>query len=169
MTNSRTEIEKLTRYMIATDVLARPLESLGKKGTRRLDKKATSIVDLLNQDGDLGNSVYVDVEQIGEELKARTINEGVNAFCKKYPTHGKILKGFIEEKRVARNKYLVYGLNEGYKLGEEDYVSVMTDLGFNRREASAMYPHIIAVSERLGKANEYAERSILLKVQKKKK
>lgn len=163
MTNSRTEIEKLTRYMIATDVLARPLKSLGEKGARRLDKKAASIVELINQDGEFGNSVYASVAQINEDSKARTVNEGIDEFCKDYPKYGTILKGLIEEKRVARNKYLTYGLNEGYKLGEEDYVHVMTDLGFNRREASAMYPQIIAVSERLGKANEYAKRSILLK------
>jgi hypothetical protein len=169
MTNQRTEVEKLTRYMIATDVLARPLESLGKKGTRRLDKTAKNIADLIRAEGDLGNSIYAKIEEKEEELKARTMNEGIDAFCKKYPTHGKILNGFIEEKRVARNSYLVYGLNEGYKLGEEDYLKIMTDLGFDKREASSMYPHIIAVSERLGKAGEYNERSILLKDQKKKK
>ncbi|MBI2124870.1 hypothetical protein HYT92_03705, partial [Candidatus Pacearchaeota archaeon] len=45
---------------------------------------------------------------------------------------------------------------------EEDYLGVMMDLGFNRREASSVYPHILAISERMGKASEQAERSIIV-------
>lgn len=161
----RTEIEKDTRYMIAADILSRPLESVGQKGGRRLCKKAANIVELIRQNEELGNSIYATIQKREEEQRARTQNEGIKAFCREYPKYGKVLMGLIEENRIARNKYLVYGLNKGYKLGEEDYIGVMMDLGFERREASAMYPHIIAISERLGKAGETAERSILLKEQ----
>ena len=63
---------------------------------------------------------------------------------------------------MKQNKYLSYGLTEGFKLSEEDYIGVMMDLGFDRREAASIYPHIIAISERLGKASEQDKRLILI-------
>jgi hypothetical protein len=53
-------------------------------------------------------------------------------------------------------------LNKGYNLSEENYVQIIMDLGFERREASAIYPHILAISERLKKADEQMKRTILL-------
>jgi hypothetical protein len=38
----------------------------------------------------------------------------------------------------------------------------MMDLGFEKREAAGLYPHVIAISERLKKADENKERSILI-------
>ncbi|MBI2046707.1 hypothetical protein HYT26_00890, partial [Candidatus Pacearchaeota archaeon] len=108
-------------------------------------------------------------EEKPEEMKARTQNEGIDEFCKKYPQYGKILNGLIEEKRMGRCNYLVYRLKEGYKLSEEDYVKVIRDLGFDEREAAAIYSHILSYSERVGKAGESNERTILLKEQKKPK
>lgn len=158
----RTDIEKDTRYLVAGDISYRILKSLGERGVRKLDKKAGEIDSLLKGDDDIGNSVYARVER-RDESKARTLEEGIEEFNKQYPDHCSILKGLIEEKRDKKKKFLVYGLKEGYKLGEEDYARVMMDLGFDRREANSIYPHIVAISDRLGKANEKAERTILLK------
>ena len=158
----RTEIEKFVRWLIASDILYRPLKSLGEKGLRRLDKTAKEISDLLKEEEEVGERVFAKIEKKDEEEKARTMRQGINAFKKTYPEHGEILEKMIEEKRMKSNKYLVYGLQEGFKLGEEDYVRVMMDLGFDRREASSVYPHIIAISERLKKARVEAERRILL-------
>ena len=157
----RSELEKKVRGLIAADITYRVLKSLGEKGVRRLDKRAAEIVDLLDEGEEPNNRFYVRIEGSQEE-KARTMKEGINAFNKKYPRYGKILEGLIAEKRTKRNKNLVYGLNEGYNLSEEDYVQIMMDLGFERREASATYPHILAISERLEKADEQRERTILL-------
>lgn len=162
MTNERTEVEKESRYLIAGDISYRVLESLGKRGTRRLEKAAKNIETLLKDSEEKGNSVDVRISKIEEEEKARTVNEGINEFYKQFPEQGSILKGLIEEKRAKKNKYLVYKLNENYKLGEEEYVRVMMDIGFDRREANSVYPHILAISERLKKADEKKERTILL-------
>jgi hypothetical protein len=165
----RTEVEKLTRRLIASDILYRPLKSLGEKGVRRLDRVASNISDLLKDDSEMGERVTAKIEYRDEEEKARTLNEGIKEFSKKYPKYGSILEELIEEKRSKHNKYLVYKLNEGFKLGEDDYLSVMEDLGFERREASSLYPHIISFSERIGKSDIYGERNILLKKKEKKK
>ena len=157
----RSELENKVRRLIAGDITYRVLKSLGERGNRRLKKRAVEIVCLLKEGEEPNSRFYVEIERIKEE-KARTMRGGINAFKKKYPNYGKILEGLIAEKRIKRNKNLVYRLNKGYKLSEEDYVQIMMDLGFEKREASAMYPHILAISERLEKADEQMERTILL-------
>ena len=157
----RSDLEKRVRRLIAGDITSKVLKSLGDKGDRRLKKGAKEIVNLLGEGEEPNNRFYVGIEKSKEE-KARTMKEGINAFKKKYSRYGKILEGLIAEKRIKRNKNLVYRLNKGYNLSEENYVQIIMDLGFERREASAIYPHILTSSERLGKANEQMERTILL-------
>lgn len=157
----RTEVEKCVRWLVASDILYRQLKSLGEKGVRRLEKTAKELSSLLKEGEEVGERVIAKTEKRDEE-KARTLREGINAFKKKYPSYGEILEEMIAEKRLKRNTYLVYSLQEGYKLGEEDYMRVMMDLGFERREAASIYPHIITISQRLEKAAEQAQRSILV-------
>ncbi len=157
----RSELEKRVRRLIAGDITYRVLKSLGDKGTRRLNKRAANIVELLEKGEEPNNRFFAEIKVIPEQ-KARTMKEGIDAFKQKYPNYGKILEGLIAEKRERKNKNLVYLLSKGYNLSEEDYVQVIMNLGFEKREASSMYPHILAISERLGKADEYKERTILL-------
>ncbi len=164
----RTEIEKYVRGLVSADITYRPLKSLGEKGVRRIDKKAEDLAGLLRKGEEKGNRIEARIEERPEEEKARTLNEGIDEFCKKYPPYGKILKGLIEEKRIERRNYLIYNIKEGYKLSEEDYIKILEEIGFNKREAASIYPHILAISERLGKAGENLERNILLKEQVKK-
>ena len=156
----RTELEKRVRRIIAADITYRVLKSLGEKGVRRLDKRATEIVGLLDKE-EQGDRFYARIEKTEEE-KARTLRQGIDAFKKKHPRYGNVLEGLIAEKRLERNENLIYGLTKGSKLSEEDYVQIIMDLGFEKREASAMYPHILAISERLGRADEHKERLILI-------
>jgi hypothetical protein len=157
----RTEIEKPVRELIASDIVYRPLKSFGERGVRRLEKIAKEVSVLLKEGEEVGERVFARVEKRDEE-KARTLREGINAFKKKHPEYGEILERMIAEKRTRNNRYLLYGLQEGFKLGEEDYMRAMMDLGMERREAASLYPHIIAISEMLGKAGEQAQRRILV-------
>ncbi|MEM3405415.1 MAG: hypothetical protein QW117_00345 [Candidatus Pacearchaeota archaeon] len=165
----RTEIEKYVRWMIASDILYRTIKNLGEKGMRRLNKTAKNIADLIEKKEEIGERIIAKIEELTEERRARTMKEGIEEFSKKYPQYGKILKGIIEEKRLERNKYLVYALKPSFTLAEEDYLQVIMDLGFDRREASAIYPHILEYAEREGKSSFYEERKILLKESKNKK
>lgn len=157
----RTEIEKETRTLIATDILYKPFSSLGDKGKRRAEKHAKNITAFLKEGEEKGERIFARIEKKDEE-KARTLREGIDAFKKEYPKYGNLLEGCIAKKRMSLNKYLIYGLEGSFKLAEEDYVKVMMNLGFTRREANSVYPHILAISERLGKAVEQAERSMLI-------
>ncbi|MEW6063209.1 MAG: hypothetical protein AB1571_02470 [Nanoarchaeota archaeon] len=137
----RTEIERYVRNMVAFDIMEKPLSSLGDRVKRRKEKAAKEIADLLKEGEEKEERIFVRIEKLDEE-KARTLKEGIDEFSNKYPKYGKILNDLIEEKRTRKNKYLIFGLNEGYRLGVEDYIRVMIDIGFTREEAGAVYPHI---------------------------
>ncbi len=157
---NRSEIEVSVRSMVAYDILSKPLSNLGNKADRRRDKTANSIADLLRE-GDEFERVFAYVERKDED-KARTLREAINEFSSEHPRYGKILDEKIAEKRRKSNKYLVYGVSDGFKLGAEDYRRVMKDLGMTTIQADAMYPHLLDISDSLGKARENSRRNILL-------
>lgn len=156
----RSELEKRVRRLVASDISYRVLKSLGEKGVRRLGKIAEQIEEALETEE--ANERFSAQIKTSPEEKARTLRQGIDAFKEEHPKYGPILEKMIAEKRTQSNKQLFYRINPGYKLSEDDYVLVMMDLGFDRREASAIYPHIISISERLGKADENLERTILI-------
>jgi len=157
---NRSELEIAVRSMVAYDVLSKPLTSLGQKSDRRKDKLGKEISTLLRE-GDRFDRVVAYVERRDEE-KARTLREGIEAFKEEFPKYGKILEGVIEKRRSLSNRYLVFGLEDGFKLSPDDYRRVMKDLGMTTVEADAMYPHLLQISDRLGKAGENSLRDILL-------
>ena len=156
----RTELETMTRNLIAYDVLKSPLSSLYQKAGRQQKKTAQEAAELILQ-GSIAERVDVRIEQIEEE-KARTMREGVGEFKKKYPQYGKILEGLIQEKRIEKNQALVYSLQNGFKLASADYIRVMKNLGLSETAAHAMYGHLLELSERLEKASETQPRQLLL-------
>lgn len=156
----RSELEISVRNMVAYDILSKPLTSLGQKADRRKDKVGKEISTLLKE-GEEFERVTAYVER-REEERARTLREGIEAFKEEFPRYGKVLEEKIQEKRSRSNRYLVFGVSEGFKLSADDYRRVMKDLGMTSVEADAMYPHLLQISERLGKAGENSLRDILL-------
>lgn len=156
----RNELEKNVRSMVAYDILSKPLSSLGQKAGRRGSKLAKETAELL-QGGMTADRVIARTEEV-TEMKARTLREAIDEFKGEFPKYGEVLEGKIQEKRLQRDTQLVYGLANGYRLGAEDYRRVMGDLGLSALEADAMYPHLIDISDRLGKAGEQSLRTILL-------
>jgi len=57
---------------------------------------------------------------------------------------------------------LNYGIKDGYKLNDNEYVSVMRDIGLNETEASVMFPMLMQVSEKLKKKQKEGLREILI-------
>lgn len=156
----RTDLELTVRNMVAYDILSKPLSSLGHKADRRRDKLAEEAAKLVRAGEDYERVIaYTETR---DEEKARTLREGIEEFKKEHPRYGAILEGMIAEKRSKSNKYLVYGVADGFKLAAEDYRRVMRDLGMSTVQADAMYPHLLDISDKLGRAKETATRSILL-------
>ena len=157
----RSDLEMCVRTLVAYDIVSKPLSSLGQKADRRKDNLAGEVATLLKEDEEF-KRVTAYTQRIDEE-KARTLREGINDFKEKYSKYGKVLEGMIQEKRIKKNKYLCYGINEGFNLGAEDYRRVMRNVGLTTEQADAMYPHLKTMSDKLGKAKEQSLRKILLK------
>jgi len=156
----RNDLETNVRSMVAYDILSKPLSSLGQKAGRKKDKLAGESAGLLRSRYESERIVaYVETR---EEERARTLREGIVDFKETHPKYGTILEGMIQQRRSTSNKYLVYGVADGFKLGAEDYRRVMRELGMSTVQADAMYPHLLDISDKLGKAEENARRDILL-------
>ena len=157
---SRNELETTVRNMVAFDILSKPLSSLGSKSYRRRDKLAAEAAELVEEEPK-SNRFIAYVEE-REEERARTIREGIEEFKKIYPEYGRMLEEMIKQTRVEKNDYFVFGIADGFKLAAEDYRRVMRDLGMSTVQADTMYPHLLDISDELGKARENTKRSILL-------
>lgn len=156
----RTQLEIITRNLVAYDILKSPLSSLYQKAGRRQKKSAQEAAELVGN-GEIADRVYVSIEE-AEQEKSRTLRQGIDAFKKAHPRYGKVLEGMIAEKRIEKNQVLVYGIEDGFRLGSADYIRVMKDIGLSERAAHSMYSHLLEVSEQLGKADETGYREILL-------
>jgi hypothetical protein len=161
MTNERTEPEKLVRKLVAMNDLRIPFSSLYQKNKKIEKEYALGISNYVGQSADFGNSVSANVEKT-EKQKARGMEEGIEEFSKQYPRYGNILKGLIDEKRAKKEVYLNYCVNLGYKLNDNEYVSVMRDLGLTDEEAGIMFPKLMGISARLKKKQKEGLREILI-------
>ena len=67
----RTEIENYVRNMVALDSMFKPLKSLSCKAERREDKIAGEIFSLYKSKEDLGERVFVLVEECQDKPRRR--------------------------------------------------------------------------------------------------
>lgn len=152
-------LEKQIIELIATDRIDIPISSMSGKLKRQKPKYAKAI--------DLGGRRY-NGERVfaytheDDEQKARGTKEGIEKFAEEFPKYGKILKGYIEEQRTIRERHLVFGMNPGCRVTSDDYLGVMTNLGFTPATAQSLYPELMDISRTLRNKREEAERSILI-------
>ena len=155
-------LERQIIELIATDRIDIPISSMSGKLKRQKPKLAQE-VDLSGYKNNkfVGERVYARIETDDTTEKARTMSEAVDEFADKYSREGKILKGMIEEKRQAKESNLYFGINSGCRLTSEDYMKVMTNLGFSKTTAESLYQELIDISRKISKKRE-EERSILV-------
>ena len=153
------EIERQIIEIIATDRIDIPISSISGKLKRKKPKLA-KILDLSEYEEDfIGERAYARIEEIDRD-KARGVKEGIAKFEKNFPKYGKILKGYIEEQRKFREKYLYFGMNTGCRLTSTDYMGVMKNLGFTEATAERLYPELIGISRKMSRKRD-EERSIM--------
>lgn len=160
MTNTNETTERQIIGLIAADRLHIPLSSLDGKLKRMKPKLANAVVLPNEQRAYNGERVYARIECESMQ-KARGMKEGVEVFCEQFPQYGTILKGMIEEERVARETHLYFGTQEGKRLTADDYLGVMANLGFSEASARSMYGELMDVSRNISKKRD-EERSIML-------
>ena len=152
--------EKMERgivELIAWDRIDIPISSLSgklKRGKPKIGK------DLGLEGKYNGERAYARVETSNEQ-KARGMAEGIEKFCDKFPTEGKILSGYIAEQRKVSETHLYFGMNEGKRLTEDDYSGVLVKMGFSEGMAKNMYPALIEASRKISKARD-EERSVMI-------
>jgi len=153
-------VEKIERQiigLIAADRLDIPVSSMSGKLKRMKPKLAQEI----EVDGDFeGERVYARVDE-EDKMKARGMKEGISKFEEQFPRHGKILRGYIEEQRTLRETHMYFGVNTGCRLTSDDYMGVMSDLGFTEAQSKALYQPLMDASRVLSRKRD-EERRILL-------
>ena len=156
-------LERKIIEIIATDRIDIPISSMSGKLKRKKPKLAQD-VDLTDYQGKFkGKRVYARIEE-DEVMKARGMKEGIERYCEKFLREGKILRGMIEEERKLREIHLYFGINEGCRLTADDYMNVMTGMGFTETTARALYPELMDISRNLSRQKKRAdeERSIMV-------
>tara|TARA_Y100000310_G_C20626074_1_gene785962 strand:+ start:903 stop:1373 length:471 start_codon:yes stop_codon:yes gene_type:complete len=154
------DIERQLIEIIATDRIDRPISSMSGK-LKRAKPKLAQDVELDVGETFRGDRVYARVEE-NEIMKARGMREAIDVFGDKFPRYGKILNGLIEEKRAQREVNLYFGMYDGCRLTKEDYMGVMTGLGFTEITAEKLYPELMNISRNLARKRNETERSILI-------
>ena len=155
------ELERQVIELIATDRISIPVKSMAGKLDRARPKLADVVISSEDFDENFeGDRVYARVEY-EDRMKARGMREGIEEFSGKFPRYGTILNGIIEEKRALREKHLYFGMREGCKITSDDYMHVMTDLGFTPSESERFYPRLMEISRKLSRERG-EERSIII-------
>jgi hypothetical protein len=153
--------EKLERQIIqlvATDRISIPIKSMSGKLDRAKPKLAKAIA--LPESFYNGDRVYARV--VDEEgTKARGMKDAIEVFSVRHPQYGKELQGLIAEQRTLREPTLYFGMQPESRLTSDDYMSVMTNLGFSEAKAENMYTELMYASRRISKTRD-EERSILV-------
>ena len=154
------EIEKKILNLIATDRISVPINSIGGKLYRARPNLASAIgLDTgASFEGDRCHARVVSEDK----SKARGMRRGIEKFSEAHPKYGRILEGYIQEERTNSEVHFYFGMNEGRNLTSDDYLSVMTNLGFTRHTASRLYPELMEISRNLARKRNGAERSVLI-------
>jgi hypothetical protein len=90
------------------------------------------------------------------------MEDGIAQFSQDYPKYGRILQGIIEEKRTEREVHLYFGVNQGSRITQDDYLSVLTSMGYSGTMANNLYPVLVEASRSIKRARDEGERSILI-------
>jgi len=151
-------LERQIIELVAADRFDIPISSMSGKLKRMKPKLAKGII--LPDSSYAGERVYARIEN-KDELKARGLREGVDAFSEQYPKYGKILNGLIEQTRTEKETHLYFGMNDGKRLTADDYLGVIKNLGFSETVAKSLYTEIIEVSRNISRKREEERRIIL--------
>ena len=152
------ELEKQIINLVATDRIDMPISSMSGKLKRQKPKLAKAIN--LDDNKYVGERVYANLVE-EDRKKARGMREGIELFKSYHPKYGEILEKYISEEREVKENHLYFGVNPGCRLTADDYMNVMTALGFSETTAVSLYPELMNVSRKLTRARD-EERSIMV-------
>jgi len=158
------ELERRTIELVATDRLYVPSSSFDGKLERRRPKLAAGLG--LTSRGYQGERTYVRIET-KDKKEARGLRNGIAKFAEQYPDHAGILEQCIKEERTVREKRMYFGVQDGKRLTNDDYMAVLTGMGLGPVTAQKYCDVALDISRRMQQEREKkgkpeAERSILI-------
>jgi len=154
-------IERQIIQVIATDRIDRPISSMSGK-LKRAKTKLGPLVDIKPGKSYRGERVFARVETDDVQMKSRSMREAIDKFADKYPRHGTIINGYIEETRAGKETHLYFGMHPGRRLTSDDYMGVMENLGFTPATAQSLYPELMDISHKMRRKRNEGDRSILI-------
>jgi len=156
------DLERQVIGLVAADRLYIPTSSFDGKLERVRPKmgKVIAAYEGFRKKFD-GTRAYARVVDENKQ-KARGLRAGVDKFTEEFPQYGAILNGMIEEKRVKSEKHLYFGMQEGRRLTQDDYIGVLTDMGLSPQKAADYYPIAMEISRNLTRKRDETERSVLI-------
>ncbi len=153
-------LEREIIRLIATDRIDKPISSMSGKLKRAKPKIARGI-DFGSRKSFDGERAYARIES-EDILKARGTREGIEAFKEAHPKYGAILEEMISEERASTETHMYFGMHEGRRLTSDDYMGVMTGLGFSETMAEGLYRELMDISYGLARKRKETERRILI-------
>tara|TARA_B100001971_G_C17747113_1_gene313596 strand:+ start:60 stop:545 length:486 start_codon:yes stop_codon:yes gene_type:complete len=160
MTNNG--IERQIVELVATERIYRPISSISGKLDRIRPKLAKAVELAEHKQKFNGDRAYARVEIIDSTKKSRTVRQAIDEFADQYPKHGKILNKLIDKTRDVKESNLYFGVYDGCRLTADDYLGVMTNMGFTEATASRLYPELMNISHKMARKKQDTERSILI-------
>jgi len=145
--------------LIATDRIEIPISSMSGKLKRQKPVIAKEVSEGFNVRYS-GDRAYARVVS-EDKMKARGMKEGIEMFAQQYPEHAAELYEMIEFKRAEKDTSLYFGMKDGCRITADDYMGVMTTLGFSPAMSEQLYPALMDVSRKLSRQRG-EERSILI-------
>jgi len=157
-------LERQIIDLVAIDRIYVPMSSFDGKLKSKRPKVGYSISeDEVFKEAGLnfqGERAYARVEK-KNKLKARDVNAGMAEFAEKFPDYGAKLDKMITRQRKKRETHLYFGMNEGRRLTQEDYMNVMQDLGLSSERSEQLYPVVMEISRNLTRKRD-EDRSVLI-------
>ncbi len=139
------EYENKVRKLVALNDLNVPLSALHKRAYRKSKNLASNIERGFDKSKDFGSSI-VDVVYENQG-KSRELRSAIDEFSSKYPNQGRHLQRLISVNRASREMYLNYGIRSDDSISDEEYISVMRDIGLSDTHARELYPTLVDISD----------------------
>lgn len=152
------QLERQLIEIIAVDRIDKPISSMSGKLKRKKPKLARAIELAKRYDSE---RTWARIDD-SDRQKARGMKEGIEKFEETHPKYGRILRGYIEEQRTVRERHLVFGMQPKCRITADDYMGVMTDLGFTPAIAKGLYQELMDVSRKMARKRDETERTILI-------
>ncbi len=134
-------------------------ETLSNKLYTNVKNRARSLAEIVKRKMETDG---IKIRVVRKRVHHQTAQASAIAkFRENYPKESKILDEMLKNEKTKTASYLVVQIEE--TIPHEYFIKVLEELGFSPEQASAIYPHLFEIGDRLKRFPLYEEHSIFLK------